>query len=440
MSKTSTAFFTDHYELTMLDAALVSGTAHRWCVFEAFGRHLPLERRFGVVAGVGRVLDAVEAFRFGEAEIEALEERGFLRPATLEFLAGYRFSGDIDGYREGEAYFPGSPILTVVGPFAEAVLLETVVLSILNYDSAVATAAARITHAAGGRPIIEMGGRRTHEEAAVAAARAAYLVGFATTSNLEAGRRYGIPTAGTAAHAFTQVHDDEPSAFAAQVAALGPGTTLLVDTYDLGNGIRNAVAAAGPGLGAVRIDSGDLVERAWQARAMLDDLGAVGTQVVLTGDLDADSVAALAGAPVDAIGVGTSVVTGDGAPTCGFVYKLVARTDGADRHGPWLPVVKQSPGKATIGGRKRAWRLFGPDGRAEVECLSVTDGAPVGLARALQVPMVRGGEVVHRPSLADIRAHHRLALTELSDVAFSRRPGPPAVEVRPPTPAEMETL
>src|SRR6201993_3397320 len=204
----TTALLTDHYELTMLQAALSSGAASRRAVFEVFARHLPHGRRYGVVAGTGRLLDAIEQFRFGPAEIEFLRESRVIDEATLSYLTSYRFSGDIWGYAEGDVYFPGSPILVVEGTFAEAVLLETVALSILNHDCAVASAASRMVTAAGGpgpsgRPLIEMGSRRTHEVAAVAAARAAYLAGFASTSNLAASRRFGVPTAGTAAHAFT---------------------------------------------------------------------------------------------------------------------------------------------------------------------------------------------------------------------------------------------
>src|SRR6185437_10360174 len=173
---------------------------------------------------------------------------------TLDWLESYRFSGRIRGYAEGELYFPGSPVLVVEGSFAEAVVLETLALSVFNYDSAVASAAARMVSAAGERPLAEMGSRRTGERSAVAAARAAYIAGFGATSNLEAGREWGIPTMGTAAHAFTLLHDSEEAAFTAQVAALGSGTTLLVDTYDVTAAVALAVKVAGTGLGAVRID------------------------------------------------------------------------------------------------------------------------------------------------------------------------------------------
>src|SRR6478672_8410877 len=268
----STALLTDRYELTMVAAALADGTAARQCVFELFARRLPDGRRYGVVAGTGRLLESISRFRFGDQELAALD--GVVDRGTLDWLADYRFSGDVDGYPEGELYFPGSPILTVTGTFADAVMLETLSLSILNHDCAIASAAARMVTAAAGRPIIEMGSRRTHEQAAVAAARAAYLAGFASSSNLEAARRYGVPTAGTAAHAFTLLHDDERAAFAAQVQSLGPRTTLLVDTYDITHGIELAVDVAGSELGAIRIDSGDLGVLARQAREQLDVLGA----------------------------------------------------------------------------------------------------------------------------------------------------------------------
>src|ERR1700758_519571 len=241
---------TDRYELTMLAAALHDGTAARGTTFELFARRLPDGRRYGVVAGTGRFLEALSEFRFDDAALESLAE--FLDPDTLASLRDFRFGGDVDGYAEGELYFPGSPVLSVHGSFAECVVLETLALSIFNHDTAVASAAARMVSAAQRRPLIEMGSRRTHERAAVAAARAAYIAGFAASSNLEARRRYGVPTEGTSAHAFTLLHagPDKPgelAAFASQVEALGPGTTLLVDTYDVTTGVDNAVAAAAIG-------------------------------------------------------------------------------------------------------------------------------------------------------------------------------------------------
>lgn len=424
----STALHTDHYELTMVDAALAAGLGERRAVFEVFARQLPPGRRYGVVAGVERMVDAVNRFRFATAELAFLREAGFLRAETLAWLGDYRFSGDITGYREGDLYFPGSPVLTVEGGFAECVLLETVVLSILNHDSAVASAAARIVHAARGRPVIEMGGRRVHEEAAVAAARAAWICGLGPTSNLEAGRRYGVPTAGTSAHAFTLLHGSDRETFEHQLAALGHGTTLLVDTYDIPSGIRSAVAAGGPTLGAVRIDSGHLPEEAVRARALLDELGNTGTRIVASGDLDEYRLAELAGCPVDAYGVGTALVTGSGAPTGLLVYKLVAR--GGDRGEGLVPVAKTSAAKTGVAGRKWAWRVLGDGGHAEEEVTRLSPEppeAPAGRVRPLQVALVAGGRVQRLPSLEEIRDFHRAALAELGPEHLALDDGPPAL-------------
>jgi len=418
-----TALLTDHYELTMLSAALRDGTADRPCVFEVFARRLPPGRRYGVVAGTGRLVELLRDFRFTGDTLDFLVRTKVVDDETAAWLSRYAFTGDIDGYAEGELFFPGSPILTISGTFAECVILETIALSVLNHDSAIAAAAARMVTAARGRPVIEMGSRRTHEEAAVAAARASYLAGFAWTSNLAAGLRYGIPTAGTAAHAFTLLHDDEPAAFAAQVAALGKNTTLLVDTYDISQGIRNAIAVAGPDLRAIRIDSGDLSVLAAQSRELLDSLGAVDTKIVVSGDLDEYAIAALAAEPVDVYGAGTAVVTGSGAPTAGLVYKLV---EVAGR-----PVVKRSEHKATIGGRKTAVRRHKPTGTATEEIV-VSRGTPPGEPgdRLLQRPFVRGGSPVgDLPSLVDSREHLRECLISIPWEGLKLSAGDPAIPV-----------
>jgi nicotinate phosphoribosyltransferase len=422
---TSTALLTDQYELTMLRAALHSGAARRRCVFEVFARRLPEGRRYGVVAGTGRLLEAVRAFRFGEMEIERLRVDKVVDAQTLDFLSGYRFTGNISGYAEGECFFPRSPLLVVEGTFAESVLLETVLLSILNHDSAIASAASRMTNAAGGRPCIEMGSRRTHEWAAVAAARAAYIAGFATTSNLEAGRAHGIPTAGTSAHAFTLLHDDERAAFAAQVASLGPATTLLVDTYDVTAAVNLAVEIAGTGLGAVRLDSGDLLVQAREVRAQLDALGATQTRIIVTSDLDEHAIAALAAAPVDAYGVGTSLVTGSGAPTAGLVYKLVAREDGS---GNLVDVAKKSKDKISVGGHKWALRRLNPRGEAEAEIIGIGEvPAANGKNRPLLVELMRDGEIVADTALAVARTRHEQSRAELPRRALQLSRGEPVI-------------
>jgi nicotinate phosphoribosyltransferase len=423
MTGTSTALLTDHYELTMVAAALADGTADRRCTFETFARRLPNGRRYGIVGGTARVVEAISRFTFGDAELRELADHDVVDARTLDWLAGYRFSGDVDGYPEGELYFPGSPLFTVRGSFAEAVLLETLVLSILNHDSAIMSAAARMVSAANGRPIIEMGGRRTHEAAAVASARAAYLAGFATTSNLESGRTYGIPTAGTCAHAFTLLHDSERAAFAAQVEALGADTTLLVDTYDITAGIATAIEVAGPALGAIRIDSGDVGVLARQARAQLDDLGARNTRIVVSGDLDEYAIAALRAEPVDAYGVGTSLVTGSGAPTAGMVYKLV-EVDGR-------PVAKRSSHKESRAGRKAALRRHKPTGTAleEVVYVLADDQPKAGEHdRQLVVPLLRGGQPTADPAtLEQSRQRVRDGLVSLPWEGLKLSQGEPAI-------------
>lgn len=414
----------------MISAALADGTADRPCVFEVFARRLPAGRRYGVVGGTGRLLDRLADFRFTEEEVavvaDSLDER------TIRWLRDFRFSGDIDGYREGELYFPGSPVLSVRGGFAECVVLETLVLSVFNHDSAIAAAAARMSSAARGRRIIEMGSRRTHEEAAVAAARASYLAGFHSTSNVEATRRHGVPSAGTSAHAFTLLHTgpdgpDEAAAFRSQVATLGVGTTLLVDTYDITSGVATAVEVAGPELGGVRIDSGDLGVLARQVRDQLDALGAQRTKIVVSGDLDEYAIAALRAEPVDVYGVGTRLVTGSGASTAGMVYKLV-EVDG-------IPVAKRSTHKETLPGAKRAVRYHRASGTAVEEVLFPASGSapdePGLEQRELMIPMLRDGEPVpDLPSLEQSRDHHAAVMVSLPWEGLALSAGDPAIPVR----------
>jgi nicotinate phosphoribosyltransferase len=430
----STALLTDRYELTMLDAALRDGTASRRCVFELFARRLPGARRFGVVAGTGRFLEALADFRFGDDELRYLRDERVVDAETISFLEGFRFTGSVVGYAEGELYFPGSPILTIEGSFAEAVVLETLALSVLNHDSAVANAAARMSIAAGDRPLAEMGSRRAAEHSAVAAARAAYIAGFSATSNLEAGRRWGIPTMGTAAHSWTLLHETEEQAFRSQIEALGIDTTLLIDTYDIREGVATAIRVAGTRLGGVRIDSGDLPTVAAEVRAQLDDLGATGTRITVTSDLDEFAIAALAASPVDAYGVGTSVVTGSGAPTAGMVYKLVARQASDDS---WVAVAKTSTDKGSKGGRKAAFRTL-RSGTATSELITVSDGfesVPTAAdhpeARGLHVTLVDHGEAdtayLGPAGVVAAREHHARVREELPVQALALSRSDPAL-------------
>jgi nicotinate phosphoribosyltransferase len=413
----------------MLDAAIRAGTHQRECVFEVFARRLPNGRRYGVVAGTGRLLELIREFRFGDAELEWMRDNSVIGAETLDWLADYRFQGDIWGYREGELYFPGSPVLVIDAPFADAVILETLTLSVLNYDSAVASAAARMVSVSTGRPIAEMGSRRANEGAAVAAARAAYIAGFRATSNLEAGRSWGVPTMGTAAHAFTLLHDSEEDAFRAQVDKAGPGTTLLIDTYDVEQGVATAVKVAGTELGAVRIDSGDLPTLVAEVRAQLDSLGATRTRITVTSDLDEYGIAALAASPVDSYGVGTSVVTGSGAPAAGMVFKLVAHRNGS---GEWVSVAKKSAQKLSIGGRKYPVRRLDEHGKAMLERIYIgEDPDDTATERELLAPLVVGGEIDESylgiEGTRRAREHHASVIAELTPEAFRLRAGDPAI-------------
>lgn len=412
----------------MVDAARKAGTADRKAVFELFARRLPTGRRYGVSAGQGRFLEGLANFRFNDEHLGFLSDHDVVSEDTLAWLADYRFAGDIYAYAEGEPYFPHSPLMQVESTFAEAVILETYLLSVHNYDTAVASAASRMTRAAGGRPCIEMGSRRAHEEAAAAAARAAAIAGFASTSNLAAGLRYGLTTAGTAAHSFTLLHDDEKSAYQAQVAAMGKQTSLLVDTYDIETGIRNAVDVAGPELAFVRIDSGDLLEEAHHARRLLDDLGNTNTGIVVTSDLDEYAIAGLRSAPVDSYGVGTQLVTGSGAPTASLVYKLTTRQD---QHGNWVDVAKQAAGKTSRGGRKFAARRF-EHGIAAAEVVVAGDEPRWDEHhRPLLTKVVDQGEIdtQHVGASAVQRAadRHEQTVTELPPTARRLQDGEPAI-------------
>jgi nicotinate phosphoribosyltransferase len=421
--------YTDHYELTMLQAALHSGAAHRKSVFEAFARRLPDGRRYGIVAGTGRLLEGIANFRFGEAEIDFLRRTKVVNEETLEYLANFSFSGDIWGYAEGDAYFPNSPILIVESTFAEACILETYILSILNHDSAIASAASRMITAAGSRPCVEMGSRRTQEESAVAAARAAVIAGFDSTSNLEAGRRYGIKTVGTAAHSFTLLHDSEREAFEAQLASMGAGTALLVDTYDVEAAVRAAVDLAGDQLGAVRLDSGDLVAQAQWVRQLLDDLGNENTRIIVTSDLDEFAIAALQSAPVDSYGVGTSLVTGSGAPTASMVYKLVSRADDA---GTFVPVAKTAKNKTSKGGRKYALRRLNERGTASQEIVGIGHRPDDdGNDRQLLQQFIKNGELLPGwtgpEGVVRARQRHADSMSELPAVVNRLQRGEPAI-------------
>ena len=416
----TTAFLTDKYEVTMLQAMLRAGRADHRAVFDLFARRLPKGRRYGVVGGVGRVVEAVKNFRFTDEQIAYLEADPIIDEATVNYLRDYKFRGIIVGQPEGSLYFPNTPIITVIGTFADCVLLETLLLSIMNHDSAVMSAASRMVTAAEGMPMIEMGSRRTSETSAIAAARAAYIAGFNATSNLQAGHLYQIPTTGTSAHAYTLAYgpEGEEQSFYDQMVALGTDTTILVDTYNIPEGIRRAVHAANAlgvsGPGGIRIDSGDLHEETVNARALLDSLGAIDTKIVLSSDIDEYTISEMKerGTPVDAVGAGTRVVTGSGAPTAEMVYKLVQIND--------TPVSKRAEGKVSTGGIKVTYREFHEDGTMAGEFFKVgTTSAPFTSSQhPTQILLVDGqGEYFHQEDIEVSRARHREQVAYLPESA-----------------------
>jgi nicotinate phosphoribosyltransferase len=403
----------------MLSAALREGIQDRHCVFEVFARSLPTGRSFGLLAGTERVIDAITSFRFNEEQLAWLLSEGVIDGLSLSYFRNFSFSGNVSGYQEGELYFSFSPVLRVEGTLGECLVLETVVLSVLNHDCAVASTAAQMIRAAKGRRLIEMGSRRTNDDSAVHAARAAYIAGFESTSNLEAGFRYGVPTGGTAAHSWTLAHENEYEAFIAQMNAQGPKTTVLVDTYDVATGVENAVRAAKEfgiaGPGAVRIDSGDILASTRAVRCQLDELGATETNIIVTGDMDQKRIGDLLrdSAPIDAFGVGSRLVTGENCPSPGFVYKLMA----IENHtGEMVSVAKTSAAKINAPGASTAYRVPASEaqnfaGKLEsiiqhVEVLA-KEGAQLEVGsnwESLQQRLLKDGERVGTPrSLAVIR-------------------------------------
>jgi nicotinate phosphoribosyltransferase len=406
---TRDALLTDRYELAMLLGYLRAGMAGRRATCELFVRRLPASRPFLVTAGLERIVKKLLDLRFHDDEIEWLASQPALAaaftPEARRYLRELRFRGDLWAMPEGTVAFPDEPLLRVEAALPEAQLVETLLLSIVNHDARVATKAARVALAAGARPCFEFGARRTHEEAAVDAARAAYVGGFAGTSNEEAGRRWGVPVSGTCAHMWVLsfAEEGEEASFRAYAEAFPGGTTLLVDTYDTLRGVERAVAAAGPALGGVRLDSGDLAALSVGARARLDAAGLGHAKVVASGDLNEYKIRALdaRGAKIDVFGVGTDVVATPDAPALGAVYKLVEveSASGAPR-----PVAKRSEGKATWPGAKQVFRTR-RGGRFAGDEVALASERREG-AEPLLVKWIEGGKPARAlPALAAVREH-----------------------------------
>jgi nicotinate phosphoribosyltransferase len=400
---------TDLYQLTMMAGYHATGMADRPATFELFVRRLPPNRAYLVLAGLEQALGDLVRLAFSADQVAWLADQpafGSVDRSFFDWLATLRFEGDVWAMPEGTVAFPGETLVRVEAPLAQAQWIETYLIAALNYPTLVASKAARIVEQARGRGLFDFGARRGHgPHAGMLAARAAYLAGFDGTSHVEAARRVGIPAVGTMAHAWVQAFGDERAAFEAFARVFPRASTLLVDTYDTPEGVRRA-AAIGPAVGAVRIDSGDLAGLGREAREILDGAGRGSTRIVASGDLDERKIAEFvaAGAPIDAFGVGTELVTSRDAPALSMVYKLVA-LDGEGR-------IKRSPGKRTYPLGKQVWRRRDGDGRFSGDHVTrhdeVSDGEP------LLRPYVASGRLAgNLPTIAAIREHARDQLAAL---------------------------
>jgi nicotinate phosphoribosyltransferase len=416
---------TDLYQLTMAAAYHASGRNER-ASFELFTRKLPRGRSYLIVAGLDQALDYLRELSFSADEVaylRGLPAFGHVSPEFFEYLRDFRFTGDVWAMPEGTVAFADEPLLRVTAPLIEAQIVETYLLSTINFQTLIATKAARIVEAAQGRGIIEFGARRAHSfGAAVYAARAAFIGGCAGTSNVETGRMFGLPVYGTAAHSFTMAFDREIDAFRAYFKVFPESSTLLLDTYDTINAARLATEF-GPALRGVRLDSGDLLELSKQVRAILDEAGMRRTKIFASGDLVA------AGAPIDHFGVGTDLSTSRDAPALGGVYKLVE----IDFDGHVSPRMKLSRDKATYPYRKQVWRATAGDGSFAGDVIAMADEADLQGAPLLELvmsdgritaplPGARGAQERARRQLASLPAEHkRLIEAQAYPVRYSDR-------------------
>ena len=405
----ASVLLTDLYQLTMVTAYQELGMEQE-AVFEFFVRKMPSQRGFLMAAGLEQALDYLEGLRFEEDELRWLEETGRFTPAALRRLAALRFTGDVDAMPEGSVFFADEPVLRVTAPLPEAQLVESRLINLLNFQSMIATKAARCRLAAARRSLADFGMRRAHgAEAALLAARACYVAGFDATATVEAGRRFGIPLTGTMAHSFIQAHDDETAAFRDFARVHPRGVTLLIDTYDTVRAAQKVVELSRQGLqvGAVRLDSGDLGALSREVRALLDAGGCIGTRIVASGNLDECEIERLLhdGAPIDAFGIGTRLDVSGDAPYLDCVYKL---QEYAGR-----PRRKRSSGKATWPGRKQVYREMSAEGRIRADVVGLADELLPG--RPMLRPVMRGGRRLAQPTLDDIRAHAREELETLPE-------------------------
>ncbi|HSJ16738.1 MAG TPA: nicotinate phosphoribosyltransferase [Solirubrobacterales bacterium] len=418
LTPAETGLLTDQYELAMA-ASYHRRAMNQEAIFELFARRLPPHRTWLLAAGLGPALRLVRELRFSRPELAYLASIGFA-DEFLDYLSGFRFTGDVDAIPEGTVCFANEPLVRVTGPRIEAQLLETLLLNQINFQTMVATKAARVVLAAGGgQPgagdsVVDFSPRRDHGiDAAMKVARSSAVAGAGGTSNVAAAMRYGLRPVGTMAHSYVMSFEREEDAFRAFMEDFSHNTVLLVDTYDTLQGVRNAIAAArdtGISLRGVRLDSGDLLELSRHARRLLDDAGMNDAIIVASGDLEEQRITELvaAGAPIDLWGVGTELGTSRDSPVVNGVYKLVAdRVDGG-----WRGVWKRSPDKATHPGPKQVYRAYDGDTMAG-DVIAAEDEAPGG--EPLLVEAMRGGKIVHEETLEEIRARATAQLGALPD-------------------------
>jgi len=404
---------TDLYELTMGAAYFEAGMAQAVGTFELFVRHLPPNRGFLLLAGLEQAIEYLVAVRFDGRSIDylrALPVFSHVSAGFWDYLAAFRFSGDVHAIPEGTVVFAGEPLVRVRAPVIEGQLVETFLLATVNHQTLIATKAARVVEAAAGKGVIEFGARRAHGfHAALFGARAALIGGCIGTSNTLAGQMFDVPVYGTAAHSFTMAFAHETDAFRAFVRTFPEHAILLIDTYDTLEGARRA-AALGPAVRGVRLDGGDLLALSRAVREILDAAGLPRALIVASGDLNEERITALAaaGAPIDLYGVGTDLATSRDAPALGGVYKLVAIEAGGERRA----VRKLGAEKATYPGAKQVYRRHAPDGHFGEDVVAL--GSETVAGEPLLVPVIRAGELSRaRPPLADIRGRARAQIDAL---------------------------
>jgi nicotinate phosphoribosyltransferase len=440
LDESEIVLFTDLYELTV-SAAFFEHGYNEPATFEVAVRRLPATRGYLIAAGLERLIEALEHYRFSETALAHLESLRLFKPAFLDYLRAFRFTGSVRAMNEGTIFFAGEPILQVDAPLIEAQLLETLVLNQIGFPSVAATKASRCFNVAEGRRLVDFGPRRAQgTDAAMIAARSSYLAGFHGTANVLAGRRYGIPVFGTMSHSFVMAHERESEAFDDFAESFPALSTMLVDTYDTLRGVDNAIATArklrdrGAKLQGIRLDSGDLRELSVGARRMLDAAGFSEVAIFASGNLDEYRIAELiaARAPIDAFGVGTALAVSDDAPAGDVTYKLVEYKG--------TPRMKTSQGKVSVPGRKQVFRALAADGSPQADAVGLIEESaqtvkrefkppPADITALLEIAMESGARRLPRPTLEQTRERTLHALGKL-DARYKSLRAPSQFPVR----------